>query len=94
MMTRPAEGPDAVLRYAAHEDGLVDVHLPPGPTRPSPQVVVVHGDRDDDVPVEVSRDLKARFDWVDHRELAGVDHLDLIDPLSPAWAAVLDAVRG
>ncbi len=246
VMTRPAEGPDAVLRYAAHEDGLVDVHLPPGPTRPSPLVVfvhggfwrqaydrrharpladalalegyvvavpeyrrvggaggwpatgddvdaalgtlpgllagigvetttttlvghsagghlvlwlasqphpvdrvvalapvallreaaaagmgagatvdllggtpeqvpeaydaadpgsrlrtrpacevaVVHGDRDEDVPVESSRGLKARFDWVDHRELAGVDHLDLIDPLSPAWAAVLDAVRG
>ena len=42
-MTRPAEGPDAVLRYAAHEDGLVDVHLPPGPLRPSPLVVFVHG---------------------------------------------------
>ncbi len=246
VMTRPAEGPDAVLRYAAHEDGLVDVHLPPGPLRPSPlvvyvhggfwrqafdrrharpladalalqgyvvavpeyrrvggaggwpttgddvdaalgalpellagigvqtttttlvghsagghlvlwlanqphpvdrvvalapvallreaaahgmgsgatvdllggtpeqvpeayddadpgrrlrtrpacEVVVVHGDRDDAVPVESSRGLKARFDWVDHRELPGVDHFDLIDPRSSAWAAVLAAVRG
>lgn len=34
--------PDAVLRYAAHADGLVDVHLPPGPG-PHPLVVYVHG---------------------------------------------------
>jgi acetyl esterase/lipase len=34
--------PDAVLRYAAHEDGLVDVHLPTGPG-PHPLVVYVHG---------------------------------------------------
>jgi acetyl esterase/lipase len=34
--------PDAVVRYAAHEDGLVDVHLPAGPG-PHPLVVYVHG---------------------------------------------------
>ncbi len=34
--------PDAVVRYAAHEDGLVDVHLPDGPG-PHPLVVYVHG---------------------------------------------------
>lgn len=36
--------PDAVVRYAAHDDGLVDVHLPPRP-RPAraPLVVLVHG---------------------------------------------------
>ena len=54
----------------------------------------MHGDRDDDVPVVSSRGLKARFGWVDYRELPGVDHMDVIDPRSPAWAAVLDAVRG
>src|SRR5512141_809563 len=42
-MTRPSELPDAVLRYAAHDDGLVDVHLPAGPARPRPLVVYVHG---------------------------------------------------
>src|SRR5512141_124393 len=42
-MTRPSELPDAVLRYAAHDDGLVDVHLPAGPSRPRPLVVYLHG---------------------------------------------------
>ena len=62
--------------------------------RPSADVVVVHGDRDKQVPVEVSRGLARRFDWLDYRELAGADHHDVIDPLSPAWPAVLAAVRG
>ena len=43
VMTRASEPPDAVLRYAAHDDGLVDVHLPAGPNRPRPLVVYVHG---------------------------------------------------
>ena len=34
--------PDAVVRYAAHKDGLIDVHLPAGPG-PHPLVVYVHG---------------------------------------------------
>ena len=43
VMTRSAEPPDAVLRYAGHDDGLVDVHVPAGPTRPRPLVFFVHG---------------------------------------------------
>lgn len=42
MLTREAELPDAVLRYAAHADGILDVHLPPGPG-PHPVVLLVHG---------------------------------------------------
>ena len=42
VLTRPAAMPDAVLRYADHEDGVVDVHLPLGPG-PHPLVVLVHG---------------------------------------------------
>lgn len=36
--------PDAVVRYAAHDDGLIDVHLPAGP-RPADArlLVLVHG---------------------------------------------------
>lgn len=62
--------------------------------RPKADVVVVHGDRDAQVPVEIGRGLAQRFDWLDFRELAGVDHFDLIDPVSPAWPSVLAAVRG
>jgi len=42
VMTRPADPPDAVVRYADHEDGLVDLHLPAG-KGPHPLVVYVHG---------------------------------------------------
>lgn len=38
----PADLPDAVLRYAAHEDGVVDVHAPDG-EEAHPLVVLVHG---------------------------------------------------
>jgi acetyl esterase/lipase len=62
-------------------------------TRPPCEVVVLHGDRDGSVPVESSRGLRDRFDWLDYRELAGVDHFALVDPLSDAWPVVLDAIR-
>jgi hypothetical protein len=54
----------------------------------------VHGDQDEAVPVESSRGLRRRFDWLDYRELPGVDHSAVIDPLSQAWPAVLDAIDG
>ena len=58
--------------------------------RPAADVVVVHGDRDQAVPVESSRGLRGRFAWLDFRELPGVDHFDVIDPLSPASVAYTD----
>ena len=61
-------------------------------TRPTADVLVVHGDQDDAVPVQSSRGLKGRFDWIDYRELAGVDHFDVIDPLSSAWPTVRGAI--
>ena len=43
--TRPAEGPDAVLRYADHRDGVVDIFLPLGAGASAPYrlVVFMHG---------------------------------------------------
>lgn len=35
--------PDAVARYAAHDDGLVDVHLPAAPSGSPRLVVLLHG---------------------------------------------------
>jgi acetyl esterase/lipase len=61
-------------------------------TRPRCEVVVLHGDQDDDVPVQSSRRLERRFDWLDYRELAGVDHLALVEPSSDAWPVVRDAI--
>lgn len=42
MLTRRAGRPDAVLRYADHADGILDVHLPSG-AGPHPLVLLVHG---------------------------------------------------
>ena len=43
VMTRPAAGPDLVVRYGDHPEHLLDVHLPPGRTDAAPVVVFVHG---------------------------------------------------
>jgi acetyl esterase/lipase len=46
VLTRPAEGPDVVLRYADHVDGVIDVFLPPSlgrPSPPAPLLCFVHG---------------------------------------------------
>jgi acetyl esterase/lipase len=42
VLTRPARLPDLVLRYAGHEDGIVDVHLPDGQAA-GPLLVLLHG---------------------------------------------------
>jgi acetyl esterase/lipase len=60
--------------------------------RPRADIVVVHGAADDVVPVRNSRCLAAAHRWVELRELDGVGHFELIDPLSSAWPAVLAAL--
>jgi acetyl esterase/lipase len=53
------------------------------------EVRVLHGDGDEQVPVEMSRALKG----VAYTELAGMEHFGLIDPLSTAWPHLRDALR-
>lgn len=46
VLTRAAALPDAVLRYADHEDGVIDVHLPADASSrraPYPLLMLVHG---------------------------------------------------
>jgi acetyl esterase/lipase len=46
VLDRAAEPPDLVVRYADHDDGLIDVYLPASlgrPARPSPLIIAVHG---------------------------------------------------
>jgi acetyl esterase/lipase len=57
-----------------------------------PEVVVLHGVDDDVVPVTLSRGLAAAHPEVDLRELDDVEHFGVIDPLSKAWPALLDAL--
>ena len=59
--------------------------------------LILHGTKDEDVPLELSRSfVSARHadpGRVELKELAGATHFDLIDPESQAWPAVLAAVR-
>lgn len=58
--------------------------------RAGAELVVLHGDRDDRVPVEHGRSLEG----VRFHEVVGADHFALIDPLSAAWPTVRAAVGG
>ncbi len=60
--------------------------------RPSAEVVIVHGDQDEAVPVSLSRGFVAAHPFVGLQELAGVDHMELIDPASSAWPTVVEAL--
>jgi acetyl esterase/lipase len=57
-------------------------------------VLLVHGELDDHVPVQQSRDYASAARAAGGRcellELAGVEHFALIDPLTRAWAAVAE----
>ncbi len=82
----PDEQPE---RYAVADPARL---LPTGvPT------VLVHGSRDEDVPVGVSRAFRdaavAAGDEVTLHELVDVDHMALVDPGSAAWPAVLEALE-
>ncbi len=59
--------------------------------RPACEVVVVHGAQDDVVPASLSRGLLVRHPWVDLREVPG-GHFDVIEPGTPAWPTVLEAL--
>jgi dipeptidyl aminopeptidase/acylaminoacyl peptidase len=81
----PAEVPD---RYAAAD-----------PMRQLPlgvPVFIVHGTEDDYVPVDIARQYvtaaRAAGDPATLIELPGMGHFDVIDPLSDAWPAVLEAL--
>ncbi len=81
--------PDAPDRYAAASPAAL---LPLG----LPQVLL-HGTQDTHVPIEISRRYAERasaaLDPVEYIELEGVDHFDLIDPLSNAWGVTIKALQ-
>lgn len=81
--------PDAPDRYTAASPAAL---LPLG----VPQVLL-HGTQDTDVPIEISRRYAERarvaHDPVEYIELEGVDHFDLINPLSQAWDITIKALE-
>lgn len=78
----PDEVPD---RYASADPARL-----PAPAAP---VTLLHGTEDDRVPIEVSRSYAGRT-GAGLRELPGVGHFAVIDPLSPVWPHVLGALPG
>ena len=76
----PADVPD---RYAAADPALIGKSPVP--------VVVIHGELDDVLHVEMSRDYASRFD-AELIELVGMGHMEVIDPASAAWPIVLGAL--
>ena len=59
--------------------------------------VVIHGNEDENVPLEVSQAYVAAAreagDSVTYHELGHVDHFDVIDPHTRAWAITIDELR-
>ena len=53
------------------------------------RLLVLHGDQDDRVPVQHSRDFttaaRAAGDTVDYTEITGADHFEVIDPQHRSW---------
>lgn len=108
-----ALAPVADLRAGARDrlgDGAVQAFLGGEPTavperydaadpatllaaRPRAEVVVVHGEDDDIVPVSQAAGLAARHPWVRLTTLPGADHFAVITPGSPAWATVVAAAH-
>ncbi|MFC9324332.1 alpha/beta hydrolase family protein [Kitasatospora sp. NPDC057015] len=60
---------------------------------PTVPTVLVHGDRDERVPVAMAHRYRDDF-GVKLLEVPDTGHFELIDPASQAWPSVLDALRG
>jgi pimeloyl-ACP methyl ester carboxylesterase len=80
LLGSPEEVPD---RYAAADPSLIGA--PPLP------VILIHGEQDDVLHVEMSRTYCERFEAT-MVELAGGTHMDLVDPESAAWPLLLNAL--
>ena len=59
--------------------------------RPAAEVEIVHGVDDVDVPISLSRGLVAAHPWVRLHEVPS-GHMELIEPGSSAWPAVVEAL--
>ncbi|MEV6138093.1 alpha/beta hydrolase [Nocardia sp. NPDC051990] len=77
----PREFPE---RYAATDPSALDTTDIP--------IVVVHGDRDQRLPIEMAREYSAKS-GAELVELPGIGHFELIDPDSTAWPFVVQALR-
>jgi pimeloyl-ACP methyl ester carboxylesterase len=85
-------GDGAVLAFlgaGAATRSDVDPERLPSPTIP---VTIVHGDRDDTVPIEVSDSYVDAHRATRLVRVGDCGHYELIDPSSTAWPTVIDAL--
>lgn len=61
--------------------------------RPGQEIVIVHGQDDDRVPIDNVRGLLDRHPWITLHALAGTEHFALIDPLLHPWPVVCAALE-
>jgi acetyl esterase/lipase len=60
--------------------------------RPDTAITVLHGTRDDTVPIDLSRGLVDRHPWIELVEL-DADHYEVIEPTGPPYDALRAALR-
>ena len=90
-------GDDAAIRFMGDADYAAWQDADPSAHPALTSVVLVHGEADDTVPVEVAeRYLDRQGPTAGHWliRLPDVGHMEVIDPAEPAFAVVLDAVVG
>jgi acetyl esterase/lipase len=92
-----ALGDHAAAAFMGDADAAAWTAADPAAHPPLVPVVLVHGDRDDTVPLQVSESYARRTSGaggaaVDLRPVAGADHSSVVDPGTPAFAVVLDAL--
>ena len=82
-------GDDVVTEFmGGRVDDLPDSYQDADPVNFLPEVprVLIHGELDDIVPVELSRDFPQPRRYI---EIPGADHFELIDPESDSWPVVV-----
>ena len=57
---------------------------------PTTATTIVHGTEDATVPLVVSESYVAAHPQVRLRTIPGAGHFEVIDPLAPAWLAVIE----
>lgn len=85
-------GSDATRAFLGDADPAVADPMVLLAERPAAEVHIVHGTADEEVPVSLSRRLVAAHPWVELHELPGAGHFEVIQPGSPAWPTVLEAL--
>ena len=89
-------GTDATVDFlGGSPDAVPHAYAVAQPSPLATNVVLIHGDTDDRVPVEQARGWHAaRPDRVRLIEIAGEDHFAVIDPTTRCWAATVGVLVG